>query len=155
MTKTCSWCGNLFTATGPRPNRSKLCSRACTVAKSKAKNTKVCSLPDCGGKVDSKDLCNKHYKRLQLHGDPNICFRKYGIDTYSGIHNLLWRKFGKASNYPCVDCGLPADEWSYTYGAPDERYNEFGNPWSADPTYYQPRCVSDHRLHDRAMEAIK
>lgn len=150
MTKTCSWCGNIFTATNTRQIN---CSRACRVAKSKAKNTSICSIDDCLTKVGSKGLCNKHYLRLRLHGDPNICFRKYGIDTYSGIHGWLRTNKGPAREYNCVDCGGTADEWSYTYGDPQERYNDFGHPYSVDPDYYQPRCVSDHRLHDRAMEA--
>lgn len=65
---------------------------------------------------------------------------------YMAVH---WR-LGKAANYPCVDCGRPASEWSYIGGAPDERASKHGGSlFSSDSVYYQPRCRKCHRKFDR------
>jgi hypothetical protein len=53
------------------------------------------------------------------------------------FHKRLRRMFGKASGYPCVDCGKDARDWSHTTGT--ERW---------DVENYRPRCRSCHMRYD-------
>lgn len=54
------------------------------------------------------------------------------------LHKRLHRKFGKASGFPCVDCGNKARDWS----------NETGR-YSFDLKDYRPRCRSCHVKLDK------
>ena len=58
-------------------------------------------------------------------------------------------RLGRAADHPCTDCGTLAAHWSYIGGAPDERPSKRGVPYSTDPTYYQPRCVTCHHHFDQ------
>lgn len=73
---------------------------------------------------------------------------------YQAAHSRVWKVRGKASDHACVDCGSPADEWSYDHADPDEvtdKPSRFaGNilTWSAKPEHYKPRCAKCHRTWD-------
>ena len=54
------------------------------------------------------------------------------------IHRRLGRWFGKASQFPCFDCGKKAHDWS----------NENGN-YTDDIKDYRPRCRSCHVKKDK------
>jgi len=82
--------------------------------------------------------------------------------TYKAAHKRVQRARGKASDYRCVDCGEPAEEWSYRGGSPDEirgpvpgRSDGYDYvsicAWSPNPDDYDPRCVQDHRARDRRV----
>ena len=81
-----------------------------------------------------------------------------GFVSYYGAHHRVRYTYGPARNYPCVDCGEPADDWSYIGGCPDEFSGPVRNSngitcflhWSGDPKFYVPRCRPDHAAHDRA-----
>ncbi|EGD55184.1 hypothetical protein [Gordonia neofelifaecis] len=76
------------------------------------------------------------------------------IVGYGGAHTRVRAAKGKASEYPCVDCGHPAEDWSYDHQDPDERYGSDGArgrtpmPYSMDPEHYAPRCKKCHYAFD-------
>ena len=46
--------------------------------KRRSKNKGPCIVPGCDGMAQCKEMCSKHYERVERHGDPNICYtRKY------------------------------------------------------------------------------
>jgi hypothetical protein len=69
------------------------------------------------------------------------------------MHRRVRNLRGSASGYDCIGCGQPAAEWSYEGNDPaevrDPRTPGYG-PYSTDPQFYLPRCISCHRLHDVA-----
>jgi hypothetical protein len=73
------------------------------------------------------------------------------IVTYDGAHTRVRRGRGKAADNPCVDCGLPAFQWSYDHSDPNELRSKDG-PYSTDPTRYFPRCEPCHRVYDKAFK---
>jgi len=74
------------------------------------------------------------------------------IKAYSSVHSSLRRKQGVAAQFACVDCGGPAQEWSYNGGSPDERsgFNSHQRPivYSVNVADYSPRCRHCHRMLD-------
>lgn len=38
-----------------------------------------CKVEDCGLLAVARDLCNKHYLRMKIHGDTNVCLNIYSI----------------------------------------------------------------------------
>jgi hypothetical protein len=72
--------------------------------------------------------------------------------SFSAIHQRLRKIRGLATNYACVDCGKPAQHWSYDHACPDERRDfKLGLPFSIDLDHYQPRCVPCHKRLDLAV----
>ena len=61
------------------------------------------------------------------------------------FHDRLRKERGPASNNPCVDCGKPAQEWSWDNGS-NEDYGTKAIGESFDE--YSPRCRSCHRNRD-------
>jgi hypothetical protein len=59
--------------------------------------------------------------------------------AYVGAHYRVYKARGKARDYPCVDCGKQAAEWSHRNGP----------GFSDDPNDYDPRCGRCHRLFDQ------
>lgn len=56
---------------------------------------------------------------------------------YKAIHYQLARQRGRATLMSCVDCGLPAKDWSHIH-----------NTDSKDLQNYDPRCRSCHIKYD-------
>lgn len=74
--------------------------------------------------------------------------------TYRGSHDRMRHLSGSAKLHTCMDCGKPAQQWSYNHKDPHELL-EYGLsagllPYSLDHTYYEPRCISCHKLFDLA-----
>lgn len=73
---------------------------------------------------------------------------------YSAAHGRVRKERGKASRYPCVDCGARAKHWSYDHADPDERTSSvertMGLAFSLNIEHYQPRCVPCHKRYDLA-----
>jgi hypothetical protein len=66
---------------------------------------------------------------------------------YHAAHSRVRRARGPASRYPCVVCGGQASQWSYSYRDQHElRWR--GLRYSADPRFYDPLCLYDHRRRD-------
>jgi len=68
---------------------------------------------------------------------------------YKAAHLRIRTDRGPASDYQCIDCAGPAAEWSYSGNDASEIESRVG-PYSLDPTFYDPRCVSCHRKHDQS-----
>ncbi|NDB65118.1 MAG: hypothetical protein EB168_05545 [Euryarchaeota archaeon] len=118
---------------------------------------RTCDVEDCEKKHHMWGYCEMHAARVKRHGDPLVTHKvmdNRGTNkiTYSGSHGRLHRVRGKANQYTCVDCGGPAEEWSYNHNDPNELYgwvknnkgHEYEVPYSADPYQYDPRCRSCH-----------
>lgn len=76
--------------------------------------------------------------------------------AYKTVHNRMTKQFGSARNYECVDCGEQALQWSYNGGDPKELVQRTGPSntplaYSADPSYYSPRCKRCHLEYDVAV----
>lgn len=71
--------------------------------------------------------------------------------TYTGIHRRLERDRGKASEFECVGCGEPAQEWAYDHLDLDEA----GRPLSMKVEHYHPMCISCHRRFDKRDTCTK
>lgn len=57
--------------------------------------------------------------------------------TKTAVHQRLYRARGKASEYPCVDCGLQARDWSQVKNTEGYSIDDF-----------EPRCRSCHTIYD-------
>jgi hypothetical protein len=117
--------------------------------------------------VQLHGMCRMHETRVRRHGDINAVHdsgappgkahpRWRGTDIrYRTAHDRVVRRWGKASEHSCIDCGDQAVSWSYN-GTDPEELSGPGRPtadgsfsvqrWSADPSHYSPRC---HRCHKR------
>lgn len=89
-------------------------------------------------------------------GDHTSCgnralHQRKALPSYRAVHARLAADRGKAHHYPCVDCGNPADDWSYDYLDPDVLYSRTGTPYSTDQAHYHPRCDKCHGQHDEQM----
>lgn len=58
---------------------------------------------------------------------------------YRALHNRLVETRGRASEYPCADCGDPAKDWSHDGGA---------GAFSTNLDDYSPRCRRCHLAYD-------
>lgn len=117
----------------------------------------LCSVAGCSRFASKKQFCETHYtanrrSKAKLHqiGKPNHIRERKARPGYKNVHARLRGDRGPALNYTCVDCGRPALDWSYQYGAPDERRDEkTGFLFSADQSYYVPRCRSCNLSYDK------
>ena len=116
-----------------------------------------CSVEDCDRLAHAHGFCMTHLTRWRKHGDPLFVAPILGrplvgeVPTFAAIHKRLSRKRGSAREYPCVDCGDRAAEWSYMGGDPNELRGRSGRsvvPYSLDLSLYAPRCVRCHRIFD-------
>jgi hypothetical protein len=121
-----------------------------------------CAMEGCHRLNESTGgLCGMHRKRVERHGNPHLAPPRHyysGADhpawkgdglSYRGIHTRLRVLRGRASQYPCVSCGEPAVDWSYSHDDPNEKLSAEGWPYSSDASYYSPRCRSCHCLLDK------
>jgi hypothetical protein len=71
---------------------------------------------------------------------------------YTAAHERCRSDRGPVQTHTCVDCGGPAQHWSYDHDDPDERlaHGLSANPvaYSLNPEHYSPRCVSCHKRFD-------
>lgn len=147
-----------------RLRRSGDAGRADTETKQSAE--RPCIVDECAAPVGDKGargMCNKHYLRWCKHGDPAMV-AVGGVPqpldrnphwsgdnaTYNGVHLRLAAQRGRATEYPCVDCGDLAFEWSYNNSHEQERRDSIGR-YSTNLDAYDPRCVRCHRRFDAAM----
>lgn len=135
--------------------------------------TKVCSVDGCEKVRSSGAWCSMHEARVRRHGDPefvkSLADRElpHGADHhmwkaddvgYHAAHARVRRRRGRASEHLCVDCGAPAQQWSYDHGDPNESTEEMGGfavPFSADVDHYEPRCIPCHKAFDLAVIASR
>lgn len=75
------------------------------------------------------------------------------VPTYHGMHIRVRRVRGKASEYTCVDCGGPAEDWSWVHGCPDaveQNINGYTVTYCAHLDCFAPRDKKCHRRYDAA-----
>ena len=113
-----------------------------------------CEVEGCDRQPRSRTagICEMHYYRNRRHGDPlTVIEPQRGPDpTYRAAHSRVARDHGPARTHACVDCGRAAHHWSYTHTASRELVSPGGQPYSADPADYEPRCARCHVAYDAA-----
>lgn len=74
---------------------------------------------------------------------------------YGTVHRQLRQARGKASEYPCLNCGNPAEQWAYDHEDSDEltevrlvRGSTVVVAYSLDLTHYDPLCRACHQVWD-------
>jgi hypothetical protein len=105
---------------------------------------------DCGATRTAKTntlmagqavACNNH----RIH-------KRTSNPTYDTVHGWVTFDRGPAGKQVCVDCGRPAQHWSYNHQDKDELTSTtertMGLPYSKDVYNYQPRCVPCHKAFD-------
>jgi len=114
-----------------------------------------CAVDGCDRPSLSKGWCVKHYYRVKKYGEPGPAGDLPMKQPYRSTHKWIRTVKGKASAHPCVDCGSPAEEWSYNHSDPNEVVddNVHGRgvrcTFSLDPEFYEPRCKPCHRRFDQ------
>jgi hypothetical protein len=102
---------------------------------------RTCEIDGCNRKHAGRGLCRKHYD--QARHDPN------SEAPYTAVHLKLRDHRGRARDQRCVDCGEPAQQWSYDHADPNELLTPTGLEYSADLAHYDPRCNACHRTFDQ------
>lgn len=102
----------------------------------------VCSIENCGNPVKSRGWCRTHYLRWWKHGDPLVTLQAPPNSPdvgYSGAHRRVYRTRGKASSYPCDECGAQGRDmdWAHIHGTD-----------GSNPNNYRPLCVPCHKRYD-------
>ena len=128
-------------------------------------NGELCEVEDCLLVATRHNLCQAHYWRVRRHGDVNIVDTPPGHvgrkgsahptwvgdrATNAAVHARLYVLKGRASEYPCIDCGDQAKHWAYQYGCENELQSPRG-AYSLDPNRYEPMCGSCHKKFDNKM----
>jgi hypothetical protein len=118
-----------------------------------------CSIADCERTSFLTGLCQKHYRRKQVHGDPlyvqpktgeyNNCYRGDNIAITTAHYRVTVAR-GKACDHQCVQCGEQAKHWAYDHADPNEKDGGKAGLYSPDPDHYQPMCVPCHKRFDLA-----
>lgn len=93
--------------------------------------------------------CGGEFMGTRQHGRARFCStacrdRSHvrAVVSYGQAHRRVRRALGKASGYPCADCGHQAFEWSQVHGTTGQ---ELG--------HYQPRCHPCHTAYDAPMRS--
>lgn len=104
-------------------------------------------------------ICSMHRERLRTKGCVGAVEARHELpaSNYRTAHGRVASAKGKADQYPCVDCGQAAGQWSYVGGAPDEKQQPWVYPhgaattvrFSSNPDYYVPRCRGCHNVFDK------
>lgn len=126
--------------------------RGCDVAK--------CPRPHC-----AKGYCNTHYAQYRdgkdPHGEPYWLTKPIG---FSAAHSRCRSLWGKASQYPCIECGKQAKQWAYDGTDPTELLEGVSRGagqagkssyilYSIFPEFYMPMCYGCHARRDGARAA--
>lgn len=128
-----------------------------------------CRIAGCGqpvhqGRNFRRTVCGSHHDRKCRTGSyledvPIVPHGEWRTDepSYLTVHKRVHARRGKASEHLCVDCGSPAQEWSYDHDGGDNERREvrpfMGErelilAYSLDINDYSPRCLSCHRVKD-------
>ena len=124
---------------------------------------RICSVEGCSNRHRARGYCNKHYMLVRRGGEPGRDRRTERTGErnhmwsdepgYQAAHLRIKAQRGAAKDYACVDCGGPAEHWSYVGGCDAEMVGSNGHydlPYCPHPEHYSPRCVSDHKRFDAA-----
>ena len=113
---------------------------------------RYCDAPGCNNKHYANGWCSKHRMRMKRHGTlENINSNpRTSTPKYKAVHRRIMISKGKASEYLCIACGDPAQDWALI----EERVKELvycedeGWPYSYDINDYEPMCKSHHKRMD-------
>ena len=67
---------------------------------------------------------------------------------YKAVHERLKRDKGPAAEWSCAHCSLPAANWAYVGGDPDELFEK--RAYSTNLDSYIPLCHKCHVAFDRS-----
>lgn len=125
------------------------------------KKNRKCSVDGCGQRHHANGYCYYHGYRAKKYGNPlaqgpgrGVGRKRMEVPSYAGMHKRLFYDRGKASQLQCVDCGHPAEEWSYDGGCPNEHWEQVRGVWlaySTNQASYSPRCKKCHRSRDESV----
>jgi hypothetical protein len=114
-----------------------------------------CAVDGCEVKRHAHGYCSRHASAYRKHGDPlaegRLGRKRLIAPGYDGAHKRVTRERGPATLLWCVDCGSPADEWSYAGDSPHELSTATGLLYSPRIEDYEPRCRPCHRRKDRSL----
>lgn len=120
-----------------------------------------CSTPGCKDPAHTKvrGLCIKCEYRNKT-GQPLSLPKRGRLDFPVGIshaHKRVTALWGKATLYPCIECGRPAAQWAYDGTDPTEMLGWPKNigqgsvgRYSRYPEFYMPMCKKCHARRDAA-----
>lgn len=105
-------------------------------------------------------FCRLHYRRKvkgqDLNGLNRFCSWR-PVKTSHTAHKRVYRLWGKAAQYSCIECGGPAKQWAYDGTDPTQGYGptasagQYGKYWSffsSYPEFYMPMCSRCHSRRD-------
>lgn len=121
------------------------------IQKPNVAESSICSVDDCERSTHGHGFCLMHWRHWKDNGDPSIGGRPE-IPGYSGAHDRVEARYGKAKNYTCVDCGSAAKDWSYKGSSEWEVVAQYRGKtvyYSPNPDDYDPRCGRCHKKYDR------
>lgn len=125
----------------------------------------------CDREAYSKGMCLMHYKRdwrrMKNYGTLDVPEMRGGYRAqnavskgkhrYDTTHKKIAKVRGKATNYSCIDCDNPAEQWSYNHDSLFEITDVFGGyeiPYSPRVIDYDPRCCVCHRRFDLGVKQV-
>lgn len=76
---------------------------------------RICSIPDCSGKVVGRGWCRKHYNRWYKHGDPRVVLQKQP-PWGATVEERFWAKVDKSGPDGC---------WEWTGAKNGHGYGNF------------------------------
>ena len=110
-----------------------------------------CTVKGCDNSPRStiNPLCEMHYYRQRRHGSPHTVMETRLQEVkYRAAHWRVQSDRGPASAHACVDCGLPAQHWSYDHCDREELMSDTGQPYSLKAHHYDARCAPCHATFD-------
>ena len=109
--------------------------------------------------------------QLNQQGEANTCgdrtAHRRTDSGYRAAHERCRTDRGLVQKYACVNCGGPAQHWSYNHDEPNELLGTVGVgrgkqvvlAYSLDPNRYSPRCAPCHKRFDLdhigGMDAVR
>jgi hypothetical protein len=154
----CSSCDTVFFVPRYRIARGvKYCSHSCRATAQRATRVERVCL-QCGAffwVVPSRlkgtgtgEYCSRacHQKSQKIQGTQAI----FRLVSYGGAHMRINQFWGRAREYPCVECGRNAWAWAYDDTDPDYLL-ENGLRYSIWPEFYMPLCREHHARRDGAL----
>lgn len=100
-------------------------------------------------------MCSRHYEQMRRlkKGLPVGIKSTWSVDIKPGAaHNRCRMLWGKADQYPCIECRKQAKDWAYDGTDPTQLYAQGSDgtwTWlSRFPEFYMPMCRKCHRVRD-------
>jgi hypothetical protein len=110
-----------------------------------------CNFEGCTNKAQSKGYCSAHLRQLRVNGRMVPIRTIFDECTYIAAHRRCRQLWGSSTQYPCVACGKPAEDWAYDGTDPTESHDdrvEWVVAYSRFPEFYMPMCKPCHKSRD-------